>query len=92
MFGWWMLSGLPTVFLGALVLGQRGVLESIQTAFVLIPFGIPMLGFLWIHPLMRQTTPSIRRFVFACLWFVVTLIPAIGLTMAADDLVGGHLM
>ena len=91
MFGWWMLTGVPTVFLGALLLGQRSLMESFQIAFALIPFGIPMLGFLWIHPLSRQTTRSIRRFLFVCLWFVATIIPAIGLMMAADALVGGQL-
>jgi hypothetical protein len=91
MFGWWMLAGVPTVFIGAFLLGQRSLLESLQITIALIPIGIPMLGFLWIHPLMRQTTPSVRRFLFVCLWFVVTMIPAIALVRVADALVGGQL-
>jgi hypothetical protein len=92
MFGWWMLAGVPTVFLAALLLGQRSLLESFQITTALIPFGIPMLGFLWIHPLLQHTTVSVRKFLFACLWFVVTLVPAIALVMATDELVDGHLM
>jgi hypothetical protein len=41
-----MLSGVPTVFLGALLLGRRSLLESLQITIALIPIGIPMLGFL----------------------------------------------
>jgi hypothetical protein len=92
MFGWWMLTGVPTVFLATLLLGQRSLLESFQITVALIPFGIPMLGFLWIHPLSQHTTVSVRKFLFACLWFVVTLVPAIALMMAADELVDGHVM
>jgi hypothetical protein len=92
MFGLWMISGVPTIFLGALLLGQRSLLEAFQITIALIPIGIPMLGFLWIHPMSRQTTRSIRRFLFVCLWFVVTMIPALALMKAADGLVGGRLM
>ncbi len=91
MFGWWLLTGVPTIFLAALLLGQRSPLESFQITIVLIPFGIPVLGFLWIHPLSQHTTPSVRKFLFACLWFVVTLVPAIALMRAADALVDAQL-
>jgi hypothetical protein len=87
-----MLTGAPTVFLATLLLGQRSLQESFQITFALIPFGVPVLGFLWIHPLAQHATPSVRRFLFACLWFVVTMIPALGLMMAADALVDGQLM
>jgi hypothetical protein len=89
--GWWILTAVPTVFLWALFLGQRSLLESLQITVVLIPFGIPVLGFLWIHPLSRYTTRSVRRFLFACLWFGVTMFPAIGLMKAVDALVGSQL-
>ncbi len=58
---------------------------------MLLPFGIPVLGFLWIHPLSQETPLSVRKFLFACLWFVVTLVPALGLMTAADALLDTQL-
>ncbi len=82
---------MPTAFLAVLLFGQRSPLESFQFAIVMLPFGIPVLGFLWIHPLSQETTRSVRKFLFACLWFVVTLVPALGLMTAADALLGTQL-
>lgn len=82
---------MPTAFLAALLFGQRSPLESFQISIVLIPFGIPVIGFLWIDPLSQDTTVLVRKILFACLWFVVTMGPAIALMMAADELVDGHM-
>ena len=91
MFGRWTLVCVPTAFLAVLLLGQRSPLESFQIAIVVLPFGIPVLGFLWIHPLSRETTMSVRKFLFACFWFVVTLGPALALMTAADALLDTRL-
>ena len=91
LFGRWTLACVPIAFLAVLLVGQRSPLESFQIAIVLLPCGVPMLGFLWIHPMSQETTRSVRKFLFACLWFVVTLGPALALMTAADALLDTQL-
>ena len=62
-----------------LLLENWDVADAIASAARVVGYGVCLLGFVWPDPPSRYVRPSWKRFAFACLWFAVTLLPAIAL-------------
>ena len=75
----WVLIAVPIGVLLFLLLENWNAADAIASAARVVGYGVCLLGFVWIDPLSHYVRPSWKRFAFACLWFAVTLLPAIAL-------------
>ena len=63
-----------------LLLENWDVADAIASAARVVGYGVCLLGFVCARSApSRYVRPSWKRFAFACLWFAVTLLPAIAL-------------
>jgi len=73
----WLIAGVPTILISFLLLKEWNIVEAIAATISLLPIGVSLLGFMWIHP-MGETPISWARWWFAVLWWLATLLPTIG--------------
>jgi hypothetical protein len=73
----WFMVGVPTILIGFLLFREWNIVEAMAGTIPLLPIGVSFLGFLWLYPLSK-TRLSWARWWFAVLWWLVTLLPTLG--------------
>ncbi len=85
MLKWWAAISVPLLIV-MFVLGGQDIGEAAVATAYLLPLFIPFFGLVWLDPLSDMVSFSLSRFLFALLWFAVTIIPAIGVAMVVSRL------
>lgn len=83
MLRWWVLIGTPLGLIAFLLFRQWDAVEALAKTVTVLVVGISFLGFWWAW----LTRMSWRRALFAVLWWLVTLLPTLGLALFLAEVI-----